>query len=158
MPASTLAIVRARPDSPDALMLIGALDDDLKVRYRIDATFGLHPQDVRDPGLIFLIASLDGRPVGCGAVRGLEPGVGEVKRMFVRPECRGRGIARALLSALEAGARSAGYTLLRLETGTEQPEAVGLYQSAGYRPAAPYGEYVGAPHSLYFEKSLAADP
>src|SRR6185295_1025197 len=95
-----LTIVRARPDSRDAVMLIDALDEDLKIRYRIDKTNGLHPGDIQDPRLIFLVASLDGRPVGCGAVRELEPGAGEVKRMFVLPECRGRGIARALLAAL----------------------------------------------------------
>jgi GNAT superfamily N-acetyltransferase len=78
----------------------------------------------------------------------------EVKRMFVEPDCRGRGIARRLLAELEECARRAGYSVARLETGVRQPEAIGLYESAGYRRIPNYGMYAGIADSACFEKSL----
>ena len=75
--------------------------------------------------------------------------------MFVRPEFRGRGVARRLLAALEAEAHRAGVRTLRLETGERQPEAIRLYESAGYRPIPPYGQFVGDPLSRCFEKNLS---
>src|SRR5215468_366748 len=123
-----------RPDSADAQELIRQLDEELLRRYpSLKTTHSLHPQDLTDPDFTFLIARVDSRAVGCGALRALESGVGEVKRMFVLPEFRGRGIARQILLALEARARELNYRLVRLETGIEQPEAIGLYKSAGYR-------------------------
>jgi ribosomal protein S18 acetylase RimI-like enzyme len=84
----------------------------------------------------------------------LGAGVGEVKRMYVAPAFRGRGIARALLRALEAAAGRLGVAVLRLETGTRQPEAIGLYEAAGYARIPAFGEYVGDPLSVCFEKRL----
>jgi putative acetyltransferase len=144
-----------RPDSDDGRHLIQRLDKDLRQRYSAIAIHGLHPQDVVDPRLVFLVASIGGQAVGCGALRPLEPGVGEVKRMFVRPEFRGRGIARQILMALESTARERGYSRLRLETGTRQPEAIGLYRSAGYVEIPCFGEYVDGLFSVCFEKRLA---
>src|SRR5262249_55727197 len=95
--------------------------------------------------------------VGCGAVRPLEPGVGEVKRMFVLPEARGRGIARQILRSLEAAAGSLGFRVLRLETGQRQPEAIRLYQTAGYAEIPRFGEYADDPFSVCFEKRLDGD-
>jgi GNAT superfamily N-acetyltransferase len=96
--------------------------------------------------------------VGCGALRALGDGAAEVKRMYVVPAARGRGVARAVLAGLEAAARERGWSTLRLETGPRQPEAVGLYTRAGYRPIRAFGVYVGASdaaHSLFFERVLA---
>src|SRR5262245_57534210 len=142
------------PDSADAQYLIRQLDEELLRRYpSLKTTHGLHPQDLTDPDFTFLIARVDSRAVGC-AVRVLESGVGEVKRMFVLPEFRGRGIARQILLALESRARELGYKFVRLETGMEQPEAISLYKSAGYRRIEPFGEYVGNSFSVCFEKQL----
>lgn len=149
-----LVIESSRPDTGEALALIRALDEDLRARYRKDETYGLRPEDLHAPLLIFLVARVGRQPVGCGAVRPLEPGVGEIKRMFVLPDWRGRGIGRGLLSALETHARAIGYSRLRLETGTLQPEAVGLYRSAGYENRAAFGEYLGHPQSVFLEKAL----
>lgn len=143
-----------RPDSDDGRRLIQRLDEDLLQRYPAIAIHGLHPQDVADPNLTFLVASVDSQAVGCGALRSLEPGVGEVKRMFVLPEFRGRGIARQILMALESAAREHGYSTLRLETGTRQPEAIGLYRSAGYGEIPCFGEYADDQFSVCFEKRL----
>jgi putative acetyltransferase len=143
-----------RPDSDDGRRLIQRLDEDLLQRYPAIAIHGLYPQDVADPNLTFLVASVDSQAVGCGALRSLEPGVGEVKRMFVLPEFRGRGIARQILMALESAAREHGYSTLRLETGTRQPEAIGLYRSAGYGEIPCFGAYADDQFSVCFEKRL----
>jgi len=143
-----------RPDSDDGRRLIQHLDEDLLQRYPAIAIHGLHSQDVTDPNLIFLVASVDSQAVGCGALRNLEPGVGEVKRMFVLPEFRGRGIARQILMALESVAREQGYSARRLETGTRQPEAIGLYRSAGYGEIPCFGEYADDQFSVCFERRL----
>ena len=154
MIANRLAVAQADAASPDALDLMQALDDDLRGRYPGIVVNGLRPGDAGRPRFIFAVARIDGRAVGCGAVRELDRLVGEIKRMFVRPEHRGRGIARRVLSALEAEAAGLGYTTLRLETGDRQPEAIGLYESAGYRAIPSFGEYVGNPFSHCFERRL----
>jgi putative acetyltransferase len=105
-------------------------------------------------GAAYLVAVLDGRAAACGAWQPLEPGIAELKRMYVRPAYRGRGIARQLVVALEEEALAAGYPVLRLETGTYLPAAISLYRSAGYAPIPVYGEYVGNPFSVCFEKRL----
>jgi len=147
-------IKAAASDSEEALVLIHALDQDLRSRYPGIALHGLHPEDVRDRRLTFLIAYADGRAIGCGAARELEPSIGEVKRMFVQPEWRRQGVARQILAALESQARKCGYLALRLETASGQPEAIRLYRAAGYVDIPPFGEYVGNPASMCFEKRL----
>ena len=107
---------------------------------------------------------LDGQLAGCGAVRTYEPfhadlprlpGVGEVKRMYTRPAARRRGVSRALLVRLEAIAVDLGFHRLLLETGSPQPEALALYESAGWTPIDPYGHYREEPTSRCYAKDLA---
>lgn len=142
--------------SADAIRLTTNLSAELARRYdHVDDGSGdFRPQDAAGSRSVFLIGRLDDRPVACGAVRPLEGDVGEVKRMYVEPAARGRGLARQLLAALEDAARRLGYLALRLETGDGQPEAVRLYESAGYRRIAPYGIYVESARSICFEKRL----
>jgi len=132
-----------------------ALDDDLRARYPGIELHGLRPDDLSDRRLVFLVAHASGEAIGCGAVRELEPGVGEVKRMFVQPSWRKRGVARQLLAALEARALERGDAMLRIETALRQPEAIALYRSSGYVDIPPFGEYIGNPFSVCFEKRLA---
>ena len=114
-------------------------------------------------GVTCLVAVVGGRAVGCGAWRplalpgepGAETGVAEIKRMFVRPSFRRRGIARQLVVALEEDVLAAGHRTIRLETGVYLPSAIGLYRSVGYHPIPAYGEYAGNPVSRCFEKHLA---
>jgi GNAT superfamily N-acetyltransferase len=104
------------------------------------------PADVVRPRGAFVVAHLDGVPVGCGALRPLpggDPTIAEVKRMYTAPEARGRGVARALLRHLAVVAAELGYAQVVLETGTRQPEAMALYVSEGWAPLAPYGQYCG---------------
>ena len=143
-----------RPDSEAAQALIDELDADLLTRYPGEWIHGLHPEDIVNPNFIFIVARLDGEPVACGALRRLARDVAEVKRMFVKQRFRGRGLSRQLLSYLESTARKKRYRILKLETGTKQPEAVGLYESAGYKRIQLFGEYIGNPFSLCFEKRL----
>jgi GNAT superfamily N-acetyltransferase len=130
------------------------LDADLLLRYPRQWIHGLHPEDVEGEELVFLVARQGDDIAGCGALRPLEKGVAEIKRMFVRPPFRRRGISKQILAALESIAREKGYETLRLETGTIQPEALGLYASAGYTKIPAYGEYIGNPYSVCFEKKL----
>lgn len=156
-PGAALHIAEADPAGPDAAALIATLDADLEARYPGLTIHGIDAAGFRDAGGIFLIGRLEGVPVACGAIRPVGTSVAEVKRMFVAPACRGRGFSRLMLKALERIAADRGYATLRLETGVNQPEAIALYQSAGYRPIPCYGEYSTDPRSRCFEKSLA-DP
>jgi len=97
--------------------------------------------------------------VACGGAAVFDD-YAEVKRMYTRPMARGRGVAKALLRRIEDEARGAGISVLRLETGTRQHEAIGLYQRMGFRPRGPFGAYAAMPArnietSLFFEKTLS---
>jgi GNAT superfamily N-acetyltransferase len=91
------------------------------------------PADMGAPGGTFLVVWLDGEPVGCGGVKRLPDGACEIKRMYIAPDARGRGLARRLLVALEDAARELGYETARLDTGPKQPHAQRTYEAAGYR-------------------------
>ncbi|MET8529991.1 GNAT family N-acetyltransferase [Micromonospora sp. NPDC005172] len=104
--------------------------------------------------ICYLAVVVNGRAVACGGLQSLDAVTGEVKRMYVRPAYRGRGIARQLLAALEECAFRQGHSVVRLETGTYLPAAIGLYTSCGYEPIPVYGEYVGNPYSVCFAKRL----
>ncbi|MGO9109541.1 MAG: GNAT family N-acetyltransferase [Thermoguttaceae bacterium] len=142
--------------STDAAKLIAELSTELARRYDCvdDGSGHFRLEDLTVPRSVFLIGRLAGRPVACGAIRPLESDVGEVKRMFVEPGVRGRGFSKRLLAALENAARNMGYVTLRLETADRQPEAIGLYESAGYRRIDPFGIFVGSQRSVCFEKRL----
>jgi len=108
--------------------------------------------DYRPPGGIFLLAQAADAVVGCGAVRALGPGLGEIKRMWIDPAARGRGLGRRLLEALENAARDLGYSRVRLDTHEVLEEAVGLYEAHGYRRIDRYHDYPDPTH--FFEKAL----
>ena len=147
----TLSEVAA--DSPDALRLIDAMGAELTQRYGDGGLSPALPEQFRPPGT-FLVAQLDGVAVGCGGLRPSGDGVGEVKRMYVDPSGRGRGVARALLGALVAHAREQGLVRLQLETGTEQPEAVALYESEGWTPIPAFGHYRDDPRTRCYGLQL----
>src|SRR4051812_48650721 len=105
------------------------------------------------PSGVFLVVYEDGRAVAGGGIKRLAEGVAEIKRMYVVPDARGRGVARRLLTALEDAARALGYTRVRLDTGREQPHARALYESAGYREIP---DYNANPFATYWgEKDLS---
>lgn len=143
-------------ESADSRRLIDALDAHLASRYRPEQRFGpnLKPDQLAAGLGTFLVARIDGRAVGCGAVRLLDPATVEVKRMYVEPELRGRGVAKEILTHLEAAARELGASRAVLETGVYQDEAIGLYRKAGYVQVACWGEYAASPTSVCFEKMI----
>jgi GNAT superfamily N-acetyltransferase len=141
---------------PPASDLIEAMVGDVAQHYgRIDVP-GMptaRPEEFGPPGGVFLVGvDEDGRAVAAGGVKRLEDGVAEIKRMYVAPEARGRGLARELLVALEDAARSLGYARVRLDTGPKQPAAEHLYRSAGYREIPDYNGNFKA--SFWGEKTL----
>jgi len=129
-------------------------------RAELDARYG---SDDHEPGAapsaadidVFVVAvTADGRAIGCGALRRLDAGSAEVKRMYVEPADRGAGAATAVLRELERRARGAGVTRLVLETGTRQPEAIRFYEREGYRRVPNFGPYAGAPESVCYAREL----
>jgi GNAT superfamily N-acetyltransferase len=112
------------------------------------------PEYFQPPDGEFLVAFEDGEAVACGGVGRLDAGTGELRRMYVLPAHRGRGLGRAMLEHLEETARALGYAKMRLETGNEAPEALGLYTAAGYHPIPCWGPFATDPKSLCFEKQL----
>jgi GNAT superfamily N-acetyltransferase len=154
METEQLVLETEHPRSADAARLIELLSAELGERYGDDGTGHFSPEDVCVPGGAFVVARLGGVPVGCGALRPISPEVGEIKRMFVAPAFRGRGISRRILADLERRAGEFGYHSVRLETGTVQHEALGLYETSGYRRIECYGYHKDDPRSVCFEKSL----
>jgi GNAT superfamily N-acetyltransferase len=144
--------IEPRPfGDPDAALLRDELAAYVVETYGFDNEPGVKPS-AADTAL-FLVA-VDEQPLGCVGLRVLGDGVAELKRMWVRPAARGRGVGRALLNAVEAAARERGVATMRLETGNLQLEAVALYEQAGYRPIPCWGAYAKASDSLCFERRL----
>jgi GNAT superfamily N-acetyltransferase len=149
-------VVPADWDDPDVQRLSSDQQAEVRARYDGKGEPG-SPPSAADISVVLVARDDDGTALGCGALRVLGDGLAEVKRMYVAPAARGRGVAKAVLAGLEDAARDRGWTTLRLETGTRQPEAIGLYRDAGYRPIEAFGAYVGDPdaaESLFFERTL----
>ncbi len=152
-----LQIHPTRFDSPAAQRLIKAALADLGVRYGgsgdetpVDAT------EFQPPAGTFLIAELDGESVACGGWRshGGSVETAELKRMYVAPHVRGRGVARAVLAAVERSARERGRQRIVLECGDRQPEALALYRSSGYAQIPNFGFYKDDPACVSFGRML----
>lgn len=145
--------------------LVDELWRDLALRYADDPsapepkgeTDDLKPDELMPPtGRFLVVFDEDGTPVGCGAIRRHDDTAAEIKRMYVRPEARSRGISRLILAELESAARVLGYRAIVLETGQRQPEAIALYESAGYTVIPRYGYYADSELSVCYRKALDA--
>jgi len=148
-----IAIAQEDFDAPDAVVLRAELEAELVRRYGADTEPGAKP--TASSVALFLVArDAGGTALGCGALRLLDFGVAEIKRMYVRPQARGTGRGRQVLAALERHAAILGVQRLVLEAGPEQPEAVALYERAGYRPIPCFGAYAGAPLSRCYARQL----
>jgi putative acetyltransferase len=143
-------------DSDDARRLIASLDAGLAELYPPEQRFGpnLKAEHLEGGQGVFLVARDDGRAVGCGAIRLLDPTTAEAKRMYVEPDQRGKGIGRAVLAGLVAAAKQRGVRRLVLETGIHQHEALSLYRRAGFAQVDCWGEYASSPTSICLEKQL----
>jgi GNAT superfamily N-acetyltransferase len=163
--AASGVVIRPEPyDGPIARSLVAALIVDVEERYAGDeepddpeAEWALEVADVTPPRGVFLVAYLDDRPVGCGALRPLPEagaGVAEIKRMFTSPSARRRGVSRAVLASLESEAAGFGYRRLQLQTGLRQPEAMALYGASGYRRIPNFGRWAASELTACFAKDL----
>lgn len=154
MCASAVVIEPANPGSAEARACIETYLRELDERFEtgFDPSVGpsADPEELAPPAGLFLLARLDGQPVGGGALKVLGPGVGEIKRMWVAPSARGLGIAQRLLDALEGHAVEMGLSTLRLDTNRSLIEARALYARNGYREISPYNDNPYADH--WFEK------
>jgi len=154
-------VQRVPADHPEVERFVTALLQEMAERYDDD------PDTIErtDPGAAFvLLLDDDGTPLGSGAVQRLSkskpdaaPDHGEIKRVYLVPSARGRGLSRLLMSTLVDLARELGYTWLQLETGDVQPEAIGLYESSGWTRVPNYGQYEDDPRSLCFGRSVVRD-
>lgn len=132
----------ADPDSPEAQVLLAELGAALQAITGASGVASFDPQDVRGPRSVFLIARTDdGTAVGCGALRPLQGGVAELKRMYARP---GSGAGRHILAALEWHAVIFGYDEIWLSTRRVNRRAMNFYRRNGYVPVPPYGKYIGS--------------
>lgn len=151
-----ITVEEARPDSDEAVRLIGELDAQLEsYPYPPESRHAFSVGKLVREGVAFFVARCEGEPAGCGGVKLFGTDYAEVKRMYVRPAYRRRGLGRAVLDHLAGYARAHGVGVLRLETGIFQTEAIALYERYGFERRPPFGEYREDPMSVFFEKSLA---
>lgn len=151
-------IRRSTLASPNAARLIAALNSELNAAFPEPGAnhFSLDEAQVALGDGAFLIAYLENRAVGCGAVRRLDKATAELKRMYVDPSVRGQGIGRSPLDSLEQEVRLLGMKRIVLETGSRLAPAIKMYEAMGYARIPLFGEYLSSPEtSLCFGKSLA---
>jgi GNAT superfamily N-acetyltransferase len=144
------------PEEPPASELLAATRAELNGVYETFSRLDnppLAPAELRAPGGAYVVGYEGEEAVAGGGVRRLAESVAEIKRMYVLPSARSRGVAAALLAALEDAARALGYTSTRLDTGPKQPHALRLYRSAGYSEVPPYNDNPFA--CFWGEKRLA---
>ncbi len=149
---ATILLEASSPHAAEAQQLLDALSEQLGARFGSDGRASFTDWQNDDPRFIFRLARLDGEAVGCGAVRPLAAGIGEVKRMFAR--YARQGIGESVLHGLEAAAREAGYVELCLETRVANEEACRFYLKNGYQHRENYGRYVGRDNAACFGKHL----
>ena len=147
-------IVPEHPASADATALIAELDAHLEPLYARESRHGFSVQKLVADAVAFFVIRSDGSPAGCGGIKLFGTEYGEIKRMYVRPQFRGLGLAKMMLEHLADYARDHGVGILRLETGIHQHAAIALYEQAGFRRIPPFGTYRDDPVSRCYEKRI----
>jgi len=148
----------ARLDERDGARLVTEFTAEIAPRYpgwTPEAGPSATGDELAPPGGLFVVVYRGDEPTACGGFKGLDATRAEIKRVYVRPEHRGRGLARQLMQHLERAARDAGYRVVRLDTGAQQPDALALFQSTGYREIPDYNGNEFA--SYWLEKDLLPD-
>ncbi len=148
-----IRLERTHKDDPRFLNLVSLLDRDLSVRYE-DGNVSYVPFNTLVKITAVVLAFIDSEAVGCGAFKPFLENSVEMKRVFVKPAFRGRGISKRVMAELETWASEKGCTRAVLETGINQPEAISLYEGIGYRRRDNFEPYVGLTESICFEKPL----
>ena len=157
--AGTVRLRRTNYHHPDVQLLVAEVQREYGRRYGSEDSSPIDEAEFDPPNGMFVIATVNGRPAAMGGWRAVDSpvvdkGTAEIRRMYVSPEFRGRGLARAVLAELESTARDRGCGQLILETGLPQPEALALYRSSGYQDVPPFGHYAGSPLSVPLGKEL----
>ena len=150
---SMINTVRTRPENADFKQLVSLLDKELWERYPTSqAQYEVHNKMAEDVRVV--LAYEDETAVACGAFRKIDDLYIEIKRMFVHPEFRGKGISKMVLQELEKWAMEENHHFAKLESGDNQPEALSLYEKAGYQRIENYGPYKDLPESICMKKAL----
>lgn len=151
---TAVRIIVASPNDPAAAPLLDALSDALSAITGDDGRSSFDPAQADEPGSVFLLALDEAdQPVGCGALRPLAVGIGEIKRMYAAPGTK--GVGAALLAALEDEAERLGYSVLKLSTRRVNHRAVDFYKRQGWGETGPFGRYVGRPESVCMARALS---
>jgi len=147
------------PAAPEVRAIIAAADDFYHQLYPADSNHLESAEALRQPGVLFVGGRVDGRLAASGAAKVMSDDgtYGEIKRVFVLDEYRGRGLSVRIMDFLENRLRQRGIGVFRLETGIRQPEAIGLYRKLGYRERGPFGAYRQDPLSVFMEKHAAGE-
>jgi len=148
-----MKVIRTTSENPDYQKLVVLLDATLRILDGDDHEFydQFNKSDAINNVVVFYE---NNHPLGCGAFKLYENKTVEIKRIFVLPEQRGKGIANQILNELEKWAKEQDYNICVLETGIKQVEAIGLYQKAGYSVIPNYGQYQGVENSVCMQKSI----
>lgn len=155
--ASTCVVRQNDFSTPEGPRLVRQLWEELGVLYPEVKGPPFSPDDIVGERTAFVVAWWEGEAAGCGAFHPIsdsESDVAEIRRMYVEPALRRRGISRAILAELERLTRECGYAVVRLETGVRQPGAIRLYETSGYRRIEAFGRHRDDPLSVCFEKAL----
>ena len=150
----TTVIVAERPDTADAITLISELEAHLEPLYPKTSRHGYSVEKLMKQGVAFFVTRHDGVLAGCGGIELFGVEYGEIKRMYVRPQFRGLGLARLMLDHLATYAQQRNIHLLRLETGIHQEAAIALYERMGFQRIPPFGMYKENPLSRFYEKQI----
>ncbi|MEA5536240.1 GNAT family N-acetyltransferase [Crocosphaera sp. XPORK-15E] len=143
------------PTEPAIRRLVEKLDEYRKSLYPLKLTLIVPPEKLKSPQIIFLAAYENQQLLGCGGIDFTDPDYAEIRKMYVEPAARRKGVASLLLNALEQQARQRQYHLICLETGKFQEPAMELYQKHGYQPSKAFGSYQENPYSRYYSKTIA---
>jgi GNAT superfamily N-acetyltransferase len=141
-------------DDPVAQDLVERVQQEYVARYGGPDEAVVDPEEFLPPQGLFLAAEVAGEPVGSGAWRAMGAGMAEIKRVYVAPALRRRGLAQLIVAALERSAAQAGHRSVVLNSGARQPEALALYEQLGYGPVPGYGVYACAPGAVFLGKDL----
>lgn len=151
---TAVRIIVASPTDPAAVPLLDTLSNTLSALTGDDGRASFDPAQADDTGSVFLLALDEAdQPIGCGALRPLAAGVGEIKRMYAAPGTK--GVGAALLAALEGEAERLGYASLKLSTRRVNHRAVDFYRRQGWRETDPFGRYVARPESICMARALS---
>lgn len=151
----TIVIARTDPGTPEIAAMVHELDRYMNELYPAESNHLVDLDSLAQPAVRFFGVRVDGEFRGCGAIMLHGQEYAEVKRVFVAPSARGLGLGHRIIATLEDAARKEEISILRLETGISQPEAIGLFKAAGFRRCGPFGDYPeDDPYSVFMEKAI----